>query len=269
MGLKLNGLRLVTSLLAVMTMAMPAMADSLLGVAPLRVMLTDTRTNEVISLTNRSSKQRSYKVTLQDQVMNGTGTVSLAEDFPYSAKRMLRFMPRQVTLEPGQHQTIRVMVTPPDQLAEGEYHTHLIFDEVMPVKKNEPGPDNGLKIELENNYSLGIPLIYRHGKVQGSIAVTGASIKTGKGSRPEFLVNMVRTGNGEGNGLLKVVERGGNGESLTLPRNTHLYREVDKVQLSLPLRSTNKLTLQELQIKKLDVVLEREGEKPQVVGVTK
>jgi hypothetical protein len=237
-------------------------------VAPLRVILNDGKTSEMLSLTNRSETAHTYKVTMQDQVMTDTGNVVAKDDFPYSAKRMLRFMPRQVTLAPGQRQNLRVMVTPPEGLAEGEYHTHLIFDEVIQeTSSTQAKPNEGLKVMVQNQYSLGLPLIFQHGKVHGNVSLTNARLGLDKKGRPEFRVSLLHSGNGEASGLIKVMEKGGNGESFVIPRNTHLYRETDKVELALPLRDKLDFTLQGLQAKKLQVLVEREGAEPLVADV--
>jgi P pilus assembly chaperone PapD len=268
MKYKAWGLLLGVTVGLMMIAGTPGHAESLLGLAPLRVLLSDTKTNEMISLTNRSEQARTYKISMLDQVMDGNGNTMTKDDFPYSAKRMLRFMPRQVTLKPGEHQSLRVMVMPPEGLAEGEYHTHLIFDEVPSKKPPKGEPEPGFRVQLENQYSVGIPLIYRHGKVNGAIALTGATLKAGVNNRPTFLVSLQRTGNGEGFGVIKIVEKGGDGHSLILPRKAYLYREVDKVSLMLPLSDKETATVQGLQNKKLQVMLEKEGAEPQLLDVT-
>lgn len=259
-------LGLMAGVMAVL-IATASHADSLLGVAPLRVYVTDTKTNELISLTNRSNDVRTYKISMLDQVMDGNGNMRATDTFPYSAKRLLRFMPRQVTLQPGEHQSLRVMVMPRADLPEGEYHTHLIFDEVPIKRKAEAAPEPGLKIKMENQYSVGIPLIYRHGKVQGSLKLEGADLRVGKTNKPEFHVRLQRTGNGEGYGVLRVLEKGTKGDGLILPRKTYVYREVDKLALTLPLNDKETSSLQALQHKDLQVHLDVEGMEPQILDV--
>ena len=246
-------------------------ADSLLSVAPLRVLLSDGKTSEVLSLLNRSEQVRTYKVKMQDQVMGEDGNLKGVDDFAYSAKRMLRFMPRQVTLQPGQRQTVRVMATPPEGLEDGEYHTHLVFDEVLKDTTEEvraaAKSGAGLKVQMETTYSVGLPLIYQHGKVTGTLAPKAAKLVTLPNGKTVFDVTLARTGNGEGTGVVDVVAAGKEGESLVPKRQMHMYREVDQVTLRMPLRDGLDVSVQALQGMKLQARVQEEGQPALTVGV--
>ncbi len=249
-----------------------AQAENLLGIAPLRIFLSDTKTSEVLTLTNRSQKELTYKVVMEDHVMDEHGNIIKREDFPYSAKRMLRFMPRQITLQPGQRQTVRVMVTPPEGLAEGEYHTHLLFDEVVkPTAAEQAEIDagkSGFKMKLQAAYSVGLPLIYQRGKVESDLQLKGGKLVVQKNGRPAVQVTLARSGNGEASGLVRVVEAGNDSVNLVPQRNMHVYREADMVTITMPIKDDVQASLQALQSKKLQVRLEREGREPLVADVT-
>ena len=77
--------------------------------------------------------------------MTEEGVTAPVESFDLSAKRMIRYVPRQFTLAPGERQTVRVMSRIGPQTEDGEYHTHLRFLEDVTQRKEgqaRSGRDN-------------------------------------------------------------------------------------------------------------------------------
>ena len=213
-------------------------ADALLFVSPLRVEMKPGEDSAVITITNKSDTTRRYKVEMTDQVMNAEGVVETAETFPYSSKRMLRFMPRRVVLEAGQRQVVRVMARRPADLPDGDYHTHLLFEEEQPAATASAGVSGteaakGLTFALGTTYGVAIPLMVQHGVVSSSIALTDARLKqTVEGKPTDVLAAFHRGGNAEASGMVTVTSGDTN---LVTPRRVRLYREVDDVVITLPL----------------------------------
>jgi fimbrial chaperone protein len=255
----------LSALVLPVVMPMIANAENLLGVAPLRTVLSDKRPSDIINLTNRSEQKHTYKVVLQDQVMQENGDVVYKEDFPYSAKRLVRFMPRVITLQPGERQNLRVMMMPPADLPEGEYHAHLVFDEV-PDSYGAPsgGPENTLRINMRNMYSVGLPIIVQHGKISSALKLESAKLVKTKETLPAVALTLLRTGNGEATGMLKVIANDGKGESVVSEKNMHMYREVDKVTLNMMFKG-NKAPPKGT---KLTATMEQDGKVVDKVDVT-
>jgi hypothetical protein len=244
--------------MALMMLAGQVQAEGVLAVAPLRLMLGSKTNSDVLSLTNRSDKTHTYKLVMQDQVMQADGNIVAQEGFGFSAKRMLRFMPRQVTLKPGERQNVRVMAMIPEGAAEGDYHTHLIFEQQKDVVEvSGTSVDKGLRIELGNLYSVGIPVIVQNGAMTGKLKLLEAKEVTTNG-KTSVNVTLARTGNSEGSAMLIVVDRA-TGEKVSSPRNTHVYHEVDAVTVNVPVKAAGNL----------DVQLAREGQEPEIMAVTK
>lgn len=209
-----------------------AHADNLLAIAPLRLILTDVKPSDMLMLTNRSDATRTYKIVVEDQVMTPSGSIIQQDGFAYSAKRMLRFMPRQVTLGPGQRQNIRVMASAPADLATGDYHSHMIFEEQKP----EPTGDAAnaqLKVAMESVYSVGIPVIVQHGTVDSSLKIGGA-VMASKNGRAIVNVTMLRTGNAEASALVQVVDKASSA-AVGQSRMLHMYREVETMEMDMAL----------------------------------
>ena len=106
-----------------------------------------------VDLINNGSEPATYRISLVNQRMGEDGQF-LPVDTPLAgelfANDMVQFSPRQVTLQPGTSQTVRVMVRKPAGLAAGEYRSHLHFEK-MPEPRGatsvEPGA-NGKEIGI-------------------------------------------------------------------------------------------------------------------------
>lgn len=205
-------------------------AAKVLFFTPTRVELDDQKKVEVMNITNLSDITRAYKVSFQDQVMTYEGYTASVDNFEYSAKRMLRFVPREFALEPGERQTIRIMSRLRPDTAEGEYHTHVRFlEDVSQRDELNPQPEGQASISAPLAYEALIPAIISHGNIQNSIDLKDAKIsknpETGK-----YDVNLVvtRTGNGQGIAYVDTSYIAPNGEasSVTPRRTVYIYREI-------------------------------------------
>ena len=91
-----------------------------------------------------------------------------ADSFP-SAAGWIRAFPRRVRLEPGQRQVVRLLATPPADLADGEYWTRLIVTSKrgQEVAVTDTTMRAGLTLELRTIVSL----TYRKGDVRTGVAI--------------------------------------------------------------------------------------------------
>lgn len=121
---------------------LPARAELMLH--PTRIVFDKNARAAQIELINTGSKPASYRISLVNRRMTEAGQFEAAEtaqDGERFADAMLRYSPRQITLQPGTAQTVRVMLRKPAELAEGEYRSHLQFDKL---------PDAEGKASVEN-----------------------------------------------------------------------------------------------------------------------
>jgi P pilus assembly chaperone PapD len=152
-------------------------AGAELAVAPTRVVF-DARAREAdVLLTNRGTEERTYRIELEDRVMDSSGKLSVAANVPSSAKGMIRFSPRQVRLQPGQSQIVRIQLRKPATLGEGEYRSHLRIAEVPETVSRTQRMDferedgRWLGVQLKPVFGISVPVIVRHGDPSASVAV--------------------------------------------------------------------------------------------------
>lgn len=173
------------AVLAALATAVPAAAELL--VAPTRVILTPaTRTAELV-LVNKGSEVAAFRLALENRRMRSDGSLEAATD-PRADEKFatdkLRFSPRQLVLEPGARQVVRIMADAGSDLPPGEYRSHLrLMSAPVSAGRTQttapgaaPGADNSLSIELIAIRSITVPVILRVGKLDASVVVDGASL---------------------------------------------------------------------------------------------
>lgn len=236
---------------AAVVLAKPVIAQgnesSILFVAPNRVTVAPNEEIAVVNVSNRSGEARRYDLAVVDQTMNSEGMTRRVDDFPYSAKRMLRFQPKRFTLQAGERQVIRIMARRPAELAAGDYHSHILFREVplaIQDKKTlentgaDATGDNKVQFEIRTLYGVAIPVVVQHGEIVSDIELLDASfVPAADGMPAHIAVDLKRTGNAEASGIVRVrFERAGQ-EPVLLNGDqwVPIYREVDTVTRRVPL----------------------------------
>jgi len=114
----------------------------------------------------------------------GTVTVPLSETAPAgepSALEWLRAFPRRLVLEPGQRQTVRVLVEPPSGLPGGEYWARVLVRSrggQPPIEERR----GDVTVQIDVETVVVVALNYRNGKVETGVRVTGATAERGPAS---------------------------------------------------------------------------------------
>ncbi len=189
---------LAAALVAALALPVPAAAELL--VAPTRVVLTpETRASELV-LVNKGTETAAFRIALENRRMRQDGSLEDAatpaegETF---ADDKLRYSPRQLVLEPGARQVVRIMANAPADLAPGEYRSHLRLMSA-PVSAGraeiagETPSDNSLAIELVAIRSITIPVILRVGKLEASVTMDSAA--PASQAPDQLVVHLTRSG---------------------------------------------------------------------------
>ncbi len=150
-----------------------------LMVAPTGVIFKGRERAAEVTLVNQSETESTYRLYLQDLRAKPDGSydeLAESESLPNTAKDMIRFSPRQVTLKPRETQKIRLMARKPAELREGEYRTHLFFRVVPPpdvgqynVEQTEQS--GKLVVKLVPAFGVSIPVIVQHGNFAAARAI--------------------------------------------------------------------------------------------------
>lgn len=188
----------IAALAAALAAPVPAAAELL--VAPTRVVLTpETRSAELV-LVNKGAETAAFRIAIENRRMNTDGSLEdapTAQEGELFADDKLRYSPRQLALEPGARQVVRIMATAPAGLAPGEYRSHLRLMSA-PVSAGAAtvageGPaDNSLSIELVAIRSITIPVILRVGALEASVTMDSAAIADT--APDQLVVRLTRSG---------------------------------------------------------------------------
>jgi len=168
-------------------------------VAPTRVVLESRARAAEITLSNKGSKEATYRISFTYLHMQADGsykeiTKDEAKTTVNSADELLRYSPHQVVLKPGESQIVKVMVRKPEGLADGEYVSHMLFRAVPDVASGEDveaktTDSSQISIRLIPVYGVSIPVIVRQGELKAQAKLDNAQIANGSLS-----VTIKRTG---------------------------------------------------------------------------
>lgn len=203
---------------------LPARAELMLH--PTRIVFDKNTRATQIELINNGNKPASYRISLVNRRMTETGQFKAAEsarDGERFADEMLRFSPRQVTLQPGTAQTVRVMLRKPAELADGEYRSHLQFDKLPDVEGTASIESQGagatqIGVVLNALVGASVPVIVRHGALDTRVKLAGLTLGTDDAKHAQLALQFEREGNGSVYGDVSVTFTPKNGKPHSLAR---------------------------------------------------
>ena len=188
------------------TLSGPAAAQGGFGdvtVTPTRLVLEGRTRSGTLSLANTGSKKATYRITVINMRMTETGAF---EEIPEGkavageqfAEGLFRYAPRQITLEPGESQLIRVAARKPAGLAAGEYRSHLLIRAVPESgagQSIEKKAGEGLEISLAVIPGVALPIIVRHGELSAQATISDIAYTLGTSvEKPKLDFRLGRAG---------------------------------------------------------------------------
>ena len=179
-------------------------AGSQLLVTPKRIVFSKNMRSAQVTIVNSGDAPATYRISLTNKRMTDEGRlvdVESAEPDDMFADKMIRYSPRQVVLEPGKSQIVRLGLRKPSNLKEGEYRSHMLFSAIpLDTGKNieqTVNPSSGLRINLTAIVGISIPVIVRHGETDATVSITSAQYQPRQANedQPHILMEMERSGN--------------------------------------------------------------------------
>jgi len=193
-----RGPLLVAAVFAVLLL--PILADAV-SVSPVALYIDHRTRSETLTLYNSGATTEEIEISFAFGYArsDSTGEVSVffsdeaAPAGEPSVVPYLRAFPRQLRLEPGERQVVRILVTPPADLAAGEY-----WGRVMVTSRGGQPPIEESRGDVQMQLSLttviAVALNYRHGEVATGLTVRSAeAVETAEGI--DLIARVERTGN--------------------------------------------------------------------------
>ena len=180
------------------------MAQGDLQLLKKRVVFEGTQRIEQLHVTNTGKDTAVYAITFVNNRMTEVGAFeSITEPDPgqYFADQNIRIYPRRVTLAPGETQAVKLQVTKANQLAPGEYRSHLYF-RAEPGKKplGEENKDAaaekaGISMKLIPIFGISIPVIIRIGEPTAKVTISDLALVKQDNVSYQLNLKFNRTGN--------------------------------------------------------------------------
>lgn len=175
-----------------------APAGSGLLVTPTRMVFEGRKRSAELTLINRSDEAATYRIAFREMEMTGEGGLEIVEEeTPWSAERLIRYSPRQVTLGPQETQTVRLQLRLPAELADGEYRSHLELRYVPPpteaaARRPQTEEAGEFQVQLIPLYGVALPIIVRHGDPVAEVSVGDVELIAGSDGEPDELRLVIR-----------------------------------------------------------------------------
>jgi len=211
-----SGLRalLISATVSLTTVALSQMPGDLV-VTPTRIVLDDKAKSGDITLVNRSVQTVRYRLTLIDMEMSEDGRLTRMAANENSASTILRLSPREVVLEPGVSQRIKIAANFPAAMPNRELRSHLEFEPIGNPRSRSADPGTTFKLNLELRSIVTIPVIARHGRLSATASIGDSKvIRDGQGTVVQFTISRTGTRSIRGDLDVTFIPTGGSAKVL-------------------------------------------------------
>jgi fimbrial chaperone protein len=222
-----------------------SVSEAVLFITPTRLVFEGRDRAATVTFLNQKNEPKTYRLFWREKKQGPDGKfVNMVEgdDVPWSAQNLIRYSPRQVTVEPQESQVVRFALRKPKNLPEGEYRSHLVIEEQEPPKNQEDEQIGGdsIGLLLHMLYSYTMPILVVHGDQE--VAVKIRDFDTYRSSGPEWVAEALidNTGGTSALGIVRLEWEGPEGtEVLTEGGSVNIYLPQRERKLSLNYRRPN------------------------------
>ena len=204
-------------------------------VAPTRIVLNGSRGAEIV-LNNIGDEVATYRISVELRRMKEDGSledVPTANERETTARDMILYAPRRVTIAPNEPQTIRISARAPKGLPDGEYRAHLLFRAVPPPRPvTAPKEVKGIAFELIPIYGVTIPVVIRMGNLQAKVGIANVQL-TSEGGKPAVALDLTRAGDRSVFGDVRVFKPGIK-DPIAVQRGVAVYTEIGTRHVVIP-----------------------------------
>ncbi|SCA62746.1 Uncharacterized protein SCG7109_AD_00120 [Chlamydiales bacterium SCGC AG-110-M15] len=220
-------------------------------VAPTRAVFEGrTRTIE-INLVNNGTEKALYRIGFKNLRLTEEGAYEKVSEEQSAdsiyASSLVRYSPRQVSLQPGERQIVRLMVRKPKDLPPGEYRSHLSFNAIPDLNKPSQEHEEGkVGIELIPIFGVSIPILVRHGNTNCEMSFENAKITENENGDDVLEFTLNRKGNASYFGKVEVVHKTADnslGKIIAVKKGLSVLYPLQKLNIRLPFLNKDKIDL--------------------------
>lgn len=178
-----------------------------LFINPKRIVFEGQKRAEEISLANIGTDTTRYLISFVQIRLTESGEfeqIEKPDSGQYFADKHLRIFPRTVTLAPKETQIVKIQTYQKENLAPGEYRSHLYFRAVArentatekPAGEQAHQQDNkNLSIKIIPVFGITIPVIIKIGESNTTVSIAEVKLETIANTTPSIKMRLNRTGN--------------------------------------------------------------------------
>lgn len=164
---------------------MISLAQGDLLLYPKRIVFEGSKRSQVLNIANTGKDTVRYFISVVQIRMKEDGgfeAITQPDSAQYFADKNFRFFPRSVVLGPNESQTVKMQLINSNQLAAGEYRSHLYFraePEKKPLGEEEAVKDStSISVQLVAVFGISIPVIIRVGEKNSTVNFSDMAVKT-------------------------------------------------------------------------------------------
>jgi fimbrial chaperone protein len=165
---------------------------------PISPYFTDGVRSEHVNVVNNSSTPATFRVSLTYEKQGPDGVPQHLESSPdpsFDLGKILIYSPRQVFLQPGDTQTIKLALRRPENFPEGEQRVYLklsrMDDAGATSRLNVPNDGKSLVARIGMQVGYAVPVIVRHGKSDAVAKLGGFKLVPPSGKTKTQNLDMV------------------------------------------------------------------------------
>ncbi|MBT8440270.1 MAG: fimbria/pilus periplasmic chaperone [Gammaproteobacteria bacterium] len=223
-------------------------------VTPTRIVFEGNDRTKQVNLINTGSETGRFRISIVNRKMTADGGF---EEVPEGeigmyADEIVRFSPRQVTLAPGQSQTVRIMLRKKRGMQDGEYRSHILF-QTLPdpatsdINKLSDKNTKGLSVELIPIIGITIPVIVRQGDVSATVSLSDFKLEQANTVKADKTLSLKinRQGNGSSYGDFRVYFTPAGGEPVVVGQinGVAVYTPLSSRSVDIKLKTTTGVSL--------------------------
>jgi P pilus assembly chaperone PapD len=178
------------------------MAQGNLLLTPRRVVFEGAKKSMELNLANTGQDTAKYAISIIRIRMTDDGafeTITEPDSGQLFADPYLRFFPRIVSLGPNEAQVVKIQLTKTNELAPGEYRSHVYFRAIPDMKplgeEEAPKDTTTISIKLTPVFGITIPVIIRIGESTAKASLSNLELEMVNDTVPRLKLTFNRTGN--------------------------------------------------------------------------
>ena len=177
-----------------------------LMINPTRIVFDNNKRSAQLDVINDGTTPATYRLSIVNRRMSDSGafqSITTAGDGEQFAGPMLVFSPRQIVLQPGGQQVVRISLRKPADLVPGEYRSHLNLEKladsttINTIESQLAPGSNEVGVTIAALIGVSIPMIVRHGETQATVTVSDIALEksAGPGKPAVLALQLNRSGN--------------------------------------------------------------------------